>query len=525
MVDDMNHACSLEKSSFSLNLVREAATDALRRVLGSLDLGDIELFVEPRLLSLFHHATSLSGEDLTVLRVREIHSLASPSAPPMPTSTVVYIVRPQTTHVQLVAQHLLQQLRGASSSSSVVLYTGTWNALCADVLSRAGVDKQVAVHPFQLGFIPTDNDMLTLAHDTLLRDCYIQNNKTTLTELGHALHVLQQTTGDIPTVHYKGELAKAVWKSLSEFNAASPPPSSRPKKLRIDHMIILDRKLDYIAPLSTPLTHEALLAELLGLQNGTVTVDATANAGTVAPTSVTISDKEGVVWSLNGDDRIFQDIRNKHIQAIGPYLHSTSAVFAEERKHMELLLHAESTTVKQLDELGTTLNQHMDKAAVLSQHIALAELVQTTTKSKSFKSQWQLEKSILERQPHLGDIEALVWQHAPVYTVLRLLCLHSLANQGLPKPAYMHLKTQCLHLYGFEYLHVFENLEAMGVLATPTTSPPGGGNASAPSNPLVAWNLTGHFDCDPCNPDDPSYVAGGYCPLTVKLVQAALSTP
>ncbi|RHY87672.1 hypothetical protein DYB37_002758 [Aphanomyces astaci] len=253
----MTHACSLEKSSFSLNLVREAATDALRRVLGSLNLGDIELFVEPRLLSLFHHAISLSGEDLTVLRVREIHSLASPSAPLMPTSTVVYIVRPQTTHVQLVAQHLLQQLRGASSSSSVVLHTGTWNALCADVLSRAGVDNQVAVHPFQLGFIPTDNDMLTLAHDTLLRDCYIQNNKTTLTELGHALHVLQQTTGDIPTVHYKGELAKAVWKSLSEFNAASPPPSSRPKKLRIDHMIILDRKLDYIAPLSTPLTYKS----------------------------------------------------------------------------------------------------------------------------------------------------------------------------------------------------------------------------------------------------------------------------
>ncbi|RHY40138.1 hypothetical protein DYB30_002037 [Aphanomyces astaci] len=270
----MTHACSLEKSSFSLNLVREAATDALRRVLGSLNLGDIELFVEPRLLSLFHHAISLSGEDLTVLRVREIHSLASPSAPPMPTSTVVYIVRPQTTHVQLVAQHLLQQLRGASSSSSVVLHTGTWNALCADVLSRAGVGNQVAVHPFQLGFIPTDNDMLTLDHDTLLRDCYIQNNKTTLTyiyipsleyaphnrairELGHALHVLQQTTGDIPTVHYKGELAKAVWKSLSEFNAASPPPSSRPKKLRIDHMIILDRKLDYIAPLSTPLTYKS----------------------------------------------------------------------------------------------------------------------------------------------------------------------------------------------------------------------------------------------------------------------------
>ncbi|ETW03698.1 hypothetical protein, variant [Aphanomyces invadans] len=516
----MAEPCSLEKSAFSLKLIREAATESFCQLLGSLNLGDVELFVEARLLSLFHYFANVGGDDLHSLCVRDIHSLMLPSAHPMPRSTVVYMIRPRTAHVHLVAQHLQQLPAG---TSAVLFHTGSWNALCTDVLVRAGVDKQVVVHAYKLGFIPLDNDILTLAHDTALRDCYIHGNKTCLTELGHALHVLQQTAGDIPTVHYKGELSKAVWKALSEFNATTPPPATRLKKLCIDHMILLDRKLDYIAPLSTPLTHEALLAELLGLQDGVVTVGAAPSADGDAATSAAPSSTVGeqVTWALNGDDPVFQDIRDKHIQAIGPYLHSTSAVFAEERKHMERLLHAESTTVKQLDELGASMNQHMDKVAMLSKHIALAELVQATTKSKSFKNLWQLEKAILERQPHLGDIEALVWQLTPAYTVLRMLCLHSLANQGLPKASYMQLKTQCLHLYGYEYLHVFESLEAMGLLTTGSTAaaPP----TTTPTNPLVAWDLTGHFDCDPCNPDDASFVAGGYCPLLIKLVQAALS--
>ncbi|RHY29050.1 hypothetical protein DYB32_005493 [Aphanomyces invadans] len=388
----MAEPCSLEKSAFSLKLIREAATESFCQLLGSLNLGDVELFVEARLLSLFHYFANVGGDDLHSLCVRDIHSLMLPSAHPMPRSTVVYMIRPRTAHVHLVAQHLQQLPAGTSA---------------------------------------------VLFH-----------------------------TGDIPTVHYKGELSKAVWKALSEFNATTPPPATRLKKLCIDHMILLDRKLDYIAPLSTPLTytsladrvhlltrrclcrHEALLAELLGLQDGVVTVGAAPSADGDAATSAAPSSTVGeqvlswikhalaaihcgflqVTWALNGDDPVFQDIRDKHIQAIGPYLHSTSAVFAEERKHME----------------------------------------------------------------------------------------------RLPKASYMQLKTQCLHLYGYEYLHVFESLEAMGFLTTGSTAaaPP----TTTPTNPLVAWDLTGHFDCDPCNPDDASFVAGGYCPLLIKLVQAALST-
>ncbi|KAF0693741.1 Aste57867_15315 [Aphanomyces stellatus] len=507
-------ACSLEKSAFGLKQVRDASTAALRQLLEGLNMGDVEVLLEPRLWSLFHHFSHLGGEEMAALRVKEVHKMELNTKHHGHTA-LVYIVRPYVAHVHLMVEHMKQEqaARLPATLQCVILHTGVWNALCADIVSRAALS--VAIHPFHLGFIPLDNDVLTMGHDTLLQDCYLHGNKTALADLGLALHVLQQSMGDISTVYYKGELSKSVWKTLSQLNG-DVPPVTKPKKQRIDCMVLLDRKLDYVAPLSTPLTHEALLENLLGFRDGVVAVDPLiVEASSGNPEAAATNQANKTTWSFNGDDAIFQDIRDKHVQAIGPYLHSLSAVFAEERKQMETMLRAESTTVKQLEEISTNMNTHVDKCAVLAKHVALAEMIQTTTKSKAFRTTWQLEKAILERQDHLGDIEALIWKHTPVDSVLRLLALHSLANGGIPKPVYEHLKTQCLHLYGFEYLHTFENLETMGVLT------PAAANGS-PFNFVQAWELTGHFDSDMSNPDDPSYVTGGYCPLVVKLVQAAI---
>ncbi|CAK4194368.1 unnamed protein product [Aphanomyces euteiches] len=503
----MAHPSTLEKSVFALKQVREAATEALQKTLASLEVGDVELVVESSLLRLFRHAVNLEDVQVRTIYALETHQTSSFQRNG---AKIVYIVRPQVARVHLVTKHI--QEHAIPLPECVVLHTGSWNALCADVFTRFDTEKRIKLVPLALGFVPLDHDILTLGHESLLRDCYLHGDKTGLTEIAHALHLLQQTIGEIPSIHYKGELSKSVWKALAELNAKEPPPPKQ-KKQRLDGLILLDRKLDNIAPLSTPLTHEGLMAELLDFQNGVVKVDPKiANIVDAKPTTPMVE------WSFNSDDEIFQDIRDKHVQAIGPYLHSTSAVFSEERKQIEATLKSDSTSVKDLDALSISMTQHVDKCAILWQHIALAELIQVTTKSKTFKSQWLLEKSILERQNHLGDIEALIWKQTPACTVLRLLCLHSLANQGIPKAAYSHLKSQCLNLYGLEYLHVFENLEMMGIL-----TPAAATNGLGAVNQIDAWHLTGHFDCDPCNPDDPSYVSGGYCPLTVKLVEAALS--
>jgi hypothetical protein len=91
--------------------------------------------------------------------------------------------------------------------------------------------------------------------------------------MAQALHLLQQSLGDISHIFYKGELSKTVWKTLTHLNAEMPP---RPKlkKERIDCMILLDRKVDLFSPLCTPWTYEALLEDLLGYQDGMVQIDA-----------------------------------------------------------------------------------------------------------------------------------------------------------------------------------------------------------------------------------------------------------
>ncbi len=193
------HACTLEKSPFGLNQVRQASTKALDCLLESLGEENIQMVLEPRLWTLFHHFSLVGSDRLKELHVVEIHRLGiHPGANHDPESPVfVFIIRPTIVHTRLVVQHIQTVLKKRKSlrTKCFIFHAGPWNSLCAQVLVQERIADltELTLEALELGFMPLDDNILTMGMESILRDCYIGGNKTGLKYICESLQYIMLT--------------------------------------------------------------------------------------------------------------------------------------------------------------------------------------------------------------------------------------------------------------------------------------------------------------------------------------------
>ena len=91
----------------------------------------------------------------------------------------------------------------------------------------------------------------------------------------------------------------------------------------------LDRESDLVTPLLTPLTYEGLVDELMGINNGYVKLPPSVigddskeaegkDSGTAE--SKAAADDRPIPVPLNSNDKLYAEIRDLNIEALGPYL-------------------------------------------------------------------------------------------------------------------------------------------------------------------------------------------------------------
>lgn len=118
-----------------------------------------------------------------------------------------------------------------------------------------------------------------------------------------------------------------------------------------------------------------------------------------------------------------------------------------------------------------------------------------------------------------SSIRELVYQEAPLNTVLRLLCLLSLVSGGIKPKTLEDFKRDILQTYGFEYLPLLISLSDLNLLVK------NGGSVTASKSvfSLARKSLKLINDeVDESNPEDISYTYSGYSPVSIRLVQNAL---
>ncbi|KAG0433892.1 hypothetical protein HPB47_019504 [Ixodes persulcatus] len=217
---------------------------------------------------------------------------------------------------------------------------------------------------------------------------------------------------------------------LMKLFPSNPAKAQQTSLPRITHLFLFDRDVDYASVLLTQLTYSGLLDEFFGIKSGKVTFGK----------AVTGKDQD-VRLPVNSSDVVFRDIRDCHFSSV-------FALLKDKAQHLQARYderHGMSIgDMKRFvaNELKSLQQQHNS----LALYIGSCEAIKSS--QTNFEGQLRTEHNLLEGlevREGTNFIEECIHRQYPALSVLRLLCLLSLTQDGIPARELRSLTQQFLH--------------------------------------------------------------------------------
>ncbi|XP_048334354.2 vacuolar protein-sorting-associated protein 33 homolog isoform X2 [Ziziphus jujuba] len=425
------------------------------------------------------------------------------SAEPIQTDAakVVYLVRSQLNLMKFISSHVNNDISRGLQREYYVYFVPRRAVSCEKILEEEKVHHLLTIGEYPLYIVPLDEDVLSFELDLAYKECQVDGDTSSLWHIAKAIHKLEFSFGVIPNVRAKGKASVSVAEILNRMQAEEPVNSPDMVVPEINTLILIDREVDMVTPMCSQLTYEGLLDEFLGINNGSVELDA----------SIMGLQQEGkkVKVPLNSSDKLFKEIRDLNFEVVVQILRQKATSMKQDYTEM-------STTTQTVSELKDFVKK-LNSLPEMTRHINLAQYLSTFTSKPSFLAQLDMEHTMVEAQSYdicFEYIEEMIHKQEPLINVLRLLILFSITNSGLPKKNFDYLRRELLHSYGFEHVGTLNNLEKAGLLKK---------QESKSNWPTVKRALQLVVDdTDTANPSDISYVFSGYAPLSIRLVQHAV---
>lgn len=409
-------------------------------------------------------------------------------------------------------------------------------ALVMKMLSNLGLTRRpqhVSIHTAQpqlsLDVFPLATDVYSLEYEPALKEASAEGTPSPLIEaVARAILKIQDVCGGqpIPRIQGYGVLAEEVIRKMMSLTVdeylASGSVDSVPTGQGCDiaTLLVLDRRIDLVTPMISPLTYEGLLDDVVGIDAGFIAVD----THTLSPPDDQEKsfDNELVALALHASDPLYEKVRDQHVEQFGTFLQQQAVTLRE--SHAQFTNTGATKELHEIHQFVKNIPVFTQNLRSLTNHIHLAELVKHKTESTAFREQWQWERSLLECETLYDTLEELVasqrYYNEP-YRLLRLLCLQSLCTGGIRSSRYDQWRKDIIQTYGYEFaVLLWQNLEQTGLLRRRE------GlwlDSASPFHTMRRSLILINAEVDTMqDPDDISYVTSGYAPLSVRLLQTAV---
>lgn len=176
-----------------------------------------------------------------------------------------------------------------------------------------------------------------------------------------------------------------------------------------------------------------------------------------------------------------------------------------------------SKSVQDMKKFVERLPNMINNRQSVAKHTIIAELLRETTASDEFLDELDCEQEFLmcsDVDKASPFVEDLIAKKAPLKTVIRLICMQSIAGTGLKPKILDYYKRELVQVYGIEVLLTIGQLERAGLLKAQT-----GTRTYAILRKTL--NLTVD-DAIEVAPKDISYVHTFYAPLSIRIVEQSL---
>ncbi|KAG7303577.1 hypothetical protein JYU34_012106 [Plutella xylostella] len=438
--------------------------------------------------------------------VVDMFPLRPGSLPTIAVKHIVFIARPKLALMDLVADYILSlRTKQGPGVDFHLFFVPRRSELCEKHLSNRGVLANLTIQEFKCDVYPLDSDVMSLELQNDFRENYLEGDPTCIYNAAQALRTIQQLYGIIPRVFGKGVAAKQVWELVCRLNKEDAGASKGSPTSCIDHLLLLDRAVDYTSVVHTQLTYEGLIDELFGIRNSTGTFPGHkfVSGDDSAPEA---SARESKRVILNSGEQLYADLRDLYFTQVGAALSKKARVIKSQldERHND-------KSVQEMKQFVARLPQMLANKQALATHTAIAEYIKETTDSFDFQDLIQCEEDFLncvDNENVCTYIEDLIAQKAPLTKVLRLICLQCSTGSGLKPKVLEHYKRSLVQVYGLKSWLAVERLDQTGLL-----------KARAGPRQYHVLRKALHLTMEESEAVDKSYLASKYTPLTVRLAE------
>ncbi|XP_006619367.1 vacuolar protein sorting-associated protein 33B isoform X1 [Apis dorsata] len=318
-----------------------------------------------------------------------------------------------------------------------ILVTPFVPTILNSIIEEEGLSGLVTLQTLSWEFIRLDGNILSL-ENCMFIDLYYHKDTTLLPALGRSLWSLQLILGSPKLTVSIGKYSQQMLKIMESMRQCL---GSSNIENEIGALIIMDRNYDLITPLLTPVTYAGLLHEVVEINVGT---------GILGKSQTKLDPDK---------DQIYGEVRDTPCSEVFPILHGKAKSLKLEQNAIQTMKLSEMERY-----IATKLQKTRDLTRQLAFHISACQLIADTL-SSDFQTLQKIEKCILEckeRKECLNHIERYINDH-PLRT-LRLLCLLSIASDGITQNELHCIQKLHLHAHGYKHIPLFYKLQNIGLL-------------------------------------------------------------
>jgi hypothetical protein len=428
---------------------------------------------------------------------------------------IIFIVRPEKEIINVILQ-IDAVLKGYKKmvTKNMIFIPGE-NHDIIDYMIQTQLYNDYNIESLNFDIIPIDIDLLSLERDNCIKEIYIDNNYSSISDLACALVKLETCFGKVKNKYVKGDLAQAFCKIVEEKEIEN----NLNAKGEILGMIVLDRSVDFITLMTTNYTCEGLIDEKFGINLGKIKVEEKILKKnlTKKPIDSTKLIPYGLTSKINP---LYCSMRCMHYKDAYAYMDTIKEYYQKIAKASN----NKSLSLDKIKEYTEKLNHFMVKIKVdLIMNENIMDCSIEPLKDPNYTKYVEKEQLMLS-----GDLpsnlysyyEEHLYEQRDLMTLIKLMILENLTQNGVKD--YQKLKREILNIYGYQNIFLFRDLENLGWLKERELLKDLRKIIDITYNQISQKLELMKLSDDPKKIDDCSYVMGGFCPIGLRIIEMAI---